>query len=126
LTFDELELGNLGFHLLRLHDRRVDRGLVFGNAGCERSDEAPLGFIDPRFELNLSLLSDHRMEGADEGLGIRQHWDSLFDGGETQGEAVSIRRGIARQARNRQAADGFGEGWRSMALNRLVPNGCRR
>jgi hypothetical protein len=80
-----LSLGDLGFHLTigpGLRDRRVDRGLVVGNAGRERGDEAPLGFIDPRFELDLGLLADHSVEAVDEGSGIRQHRNALFDGGD--------------------------------------------
>src|ERR1700750_1384486 len=61
LAFDELKLGDLGFHLTigpRRRDRRVDRDLVVGKAGRERGYEALLGFIDPRFELDLGLLSE--------------------------------------------------------------------
>jgi hypothetical protein len=88
LTFDELKLGDLSFHLTigpRLRDRRVHRGLVVGDAGCERGNEAPLGFIDPRFELNLGLLSDHRLEAVNEGSGIRQHRNALFNRGDCDG-----------------------------------------
>jgi hypothetical protein len=95
-------LVKLGFHLTigpRLRDRREDRGPVFGNAGCERSDEASLGFIYPRFELNLGLHSDHSS-------GIRQHWDALFDGGDRDG--LRDLKGVADFANGRECAKNFG------------------
>lgn len=61
----------------RLRDRRVHRALVVGDAGCERGDEAPLGFVDPSFELNLGFLPDHLVEAVNESSGIAQH--ALFN-----------------------------------------------
>ncbi|MGY4427989.1 hypothetical protein ACVWWO_000466 [Bradyrhizobium sp. F1.13.1] len=65
LPFDQLELGDLSFHWAIgpwLRDSRVHRALIIGNAIRERANEALLGFIYPRFELDLGPLSDHRVE----------------------------------------------------------------
>jgi hypothetical protein len=35
------------------------------------------------FELDRGLLADHRVEAIDEGSGIRQHRNALFDGGDS-------------------------------------------
>src|SRR4029079_19502325 len=73
LPFDQLELGDLSFHLAIgpwLRDSRVHRALIVGYAIRERGNAAPLGFLNPRFELHLGLLSDHRVEAANESLGI--------------------------------------------------------
>ncbi|UGY12265.1 hypothetical protein HAP48_0026470 [Bradyrhizobium septentrionale] len=51
----------------------MHRALIFGDAIRERANEAPLGFIYPRFELDLAPLSDHRVEAANESVGIGQH-----------------------------------------------------
>jgi hypothetical protein len=75
LPFDQLEFGDLSFHLAigpRLRNSGVHCALIIGDPIRERGNEAPLGFINPRFELHLGLLSDHRVEVANESLGIGQ------------------------------------------------------
>ena len=88
LPFDQLELGDLSFHLAIgpwLRDCRVHRALIVGDAIRERANEAPLGFIYPRFELDFGPLSDHRVEAANESVGIGQHRDALFNSGNRDG-----------------------------------------
>ena len=82
LPSDQLEFGDLSFHLAigpGLRNSGVHRALIVGDSIRERGNEAPLGFINLRFELHLGLLSDHRVEAANESLGVGQHRNVLFD-----------------------------------------------
>jgi hypothetical protein len=58
LPFDQLELSDLRFHLAIgpwLRNSGVHRALIVGDSIRERGNEAPLGFFNPRFELDVGL-----------------------------------------------------------------------